>query len=188
MIFRLVDYKDSNNRLHNGYQILVTGDLKTATSGLLVATLIDETTISVSMPAVPNSIMNRWQAVNRAMEAKGYKTQAVKNSQTTAISKLVSSTALQQVHILIKFDHTGERVSNDVFSPRSVPFGPIAPQVTPFESTFHLTSDAAREYSSTELFVAFNVTRVEADERMGEIRQPNPTNPIEAELQGMNVG
>lgn len=187
MIFRLVDYQDSKKRLHNGYQILYTGDLKAATDGLLTATLVDDTTIVVSMPAVPNSVLSRWQEVNRAFEVKGYGTGSVKNSQTTGISKLANNPELQQVHIQIKFDKTGETITNEVFSPHSIPFGAIAPQVTPFQSTVQYGSDS-KVYATTDLFVAFNVTRVELAVRMAEIRQPSDTNPIAAELQGMNVG
>ena len=183
LIFRITDHVDGKQRLHNGYQILYTGDYRAALQGFLTVTLESPTTVLVTMPAVPSSFLYHNPSVVRQIQDRKYSTRSVQNSYSTAVSKILAEPSLQVVKILINFDHTGEELTNEVFSPSFVPTGAIVPEVTGIKLSQTYNGIA---YSTTELYAAFNVARVEEEVRTAEIEKPPvpPSNLVAAAFDG----
>lgn len=170
MIFRLIDHVDKEDRLHNGYQILYTGgDFAAAINGLVSVKLIDELSVLVSIPAVPNSMLQHTSAIILQMKTAGHPVECVENSYNTAVSKLLSNQSRQLVHFLVKFDKTGETLTNEVFSPNAVPDGPVQPFPIVFEGKQQCKG---KHYKNTEMYAAYNIARVEDEDRMAKVQKP----------------
>lgn len=175
MVFRINDYCDKKNQLHNGYQLLITAcDYSAAMKGKAQAFLVDRTTVLVKLPAVPSSFLKHYSAIRTAMETNHVLIDPVKNSHTTAISKLLENKDLQVVNILVKFDRTGEELTNATFTAERMEddfeeYGEIFPEPVSIEVTQNMK---AREYQNLEMYVAFNIGRIENEVRRGQVKKP----------------
>lgn len=173
LVFRITDYKDEGGRLHHGYQIVYIGDYMNASKGLLEAKLISPTKVLVTLPACPHSFTDRQNAVQTQMKAEYAFLPQVKNSYTSAASKLRSETAgWKTFQVIVDFTDTGEDLTDNVFPEED--FLLVSRVSLSNADLIH----AGETVSTTELYAGFNFARVETEVRMGKIEDDEKLNMV----------
>jgi hypothetical protein len=188
LVFRVLDEKDSNNRLHHGYQLLYTGDMRLALAGLLTCTVVSKTAVEVVMPACSDGFLLSFNDYKQAVKSKKKMSAAVLRAHTAAANKMVQNKALQTVKILVSFEDTGEELTNAVFSDSSHPLGEVKPKAVVLANDVELSG---KQYKTATLYAGFLIARVEQEERMAELTSKTATSNLAEELaddlQGMTV-
>lgn len=165
-IFRLYDVPDEKHRLHHGYQILFNGDPRMAIEGHVTCKLISATEVVVELPGPPSSFTHNFQATSAMLQRKKKTTHAALLAHASAVGRYQEDTSLMKLKYLLKFDKTGETLTNSVYSPGKPRFGAIHPKSTFVSSSF---THNGKTYSTTEIYAAFNIARVEKTVRMAII-------------------
>jgi hypothetical protein len=168
-VFRLLDDVDQSNQRHHGYEIGVMGDLRAVGHGHYSATLISDTEIVVELPTATTTFLEDYDTMRAAMIATGTHNDAAEKAHVTARSGMLSNPDRKTLKFLVRI-RTGEKLTNAVYSPNSVPTGEIYPTVTPFTSSFtHLDG---RTYQETKAWISWKVARVEHEKRMAIAQRP----------------
>jgi hypothetical protein len=172
-VFRIVDYKDSNNQLHNGYEIVVVADLRSVASGLYKATLLNEDEVEIEVPTAPSSFLENYARISAALSALGHISTPCEQSHTIQRSGLLNDPKRKTMKFLLRFHKTGEALTNGVFTPMSVPTGEIDAEPTPFSCTYPLFG---KDWTTTEVWLSWKVARVEHEKRMVTVSAPVANN------------
>jgi len=190
-VFRLLDEIDGDRRLHHTYQLVYTGDPQAALeAGALSASLVSPTEVAVVMPSVSGAFAFHYEEVKARLQRKRKTTTAALKAHTTAVNNYTQNKSLHRFHVLVKFDKTDEELTNKVWTDNSSRFGTIQPKSVLIPTEFIQGGQTIR---STELFVAWNVARVEQTKRYEELKgKPDDDNlvaddlSVEADMDGMN--
>lgn len=182
LIFRIVDFEDESGQLHNGYQILFTGDFQHVADDQVSAELVGPTSVLVTLPAVPSSFLhNHDKTVLKIQRNNGKLLECVRVSYATAVTQMLTNTDKQFFKVLVEFDETGETFTNNLFSPESTPFGPIEPEPIKVVRKFQWNG---KDFQTTEMYVAYNVARIETEVRRKTVKMPRKKKSIAAALEG----
>lgn len=161
LVFRLQDDKDSNNQYHNGYEVVIIADLRHLIGGLYKATLLSDYEMELVLPTTPASFLEDYSTLQRAMVGWDTLNAAAVKAHETCRAGIMNDSDRKTLKILIRF-RTGEKLTNVLYSPESVPYGEIEPAPTPYE-TSHVWK--GRNWKHTEVWLAFKVSRVEGTAR-----------------------
>ena len=152
-VFCMLDKVDADNHFHHVYQILFTGDMELAVARNLLATLVSEMAVLVEMPACVGSFINNYALVNAKMVERGKTMEAAAKAQTSAVGNYVRNKELQKFKVLMDFKKTGEKLTNEVFSPGSSNRA-ILPKSVIIQVLFGYKGKA---YNCTNLYVGFTI-------------------------------
>jgi hypothetical protein len=163
LVFRITDDTDSDHQYHNGYEVVVLGDLRQLIAGLYKAVLLNEFEIEVELPTTSASFLHDYETLRRAMAKFGHLKDAAVKAHTIARGGILKKDSNRMtLKILIRF-RTGEKLTNAMYTPQSHPYGEIDPEPTPYTTRFTWMN---KQYENTELFLSFKVSRVEEEVRM----------------------
>lgn len=167
-VFRLLDEVDEDGRLHHTYQIVYTGDAEAGlASGSLSATLVSPTEVAVVMPGVSGAFLYHYSDVEASLTRKLKTSSSASRAHTTAVNHYTEDPDSHRFKALVKFDKTYEELTNKVWSDPTDQFGVIHPKSILIATEYqHLETD----FSSTELFVTWNIARVEPSKRYQELK------------------
>lgn len=187
-LFRLVDVKDDNDHLHHGYQFLFTGDPEMALKGHLSCTITGDSTVELTIPGPAASFVNNYKETVDELKRKKKILQPACNAHATAIGRYQEYKDLVRCKYLFKFDNTGEKLTNAVFSSGGQRFGPVQPTTALIVRAFEFGGKA---YPTTDLYAAFNIARVEPRPRKAIVSEKKSGNLVVDSLledvQGMNL-
>ena len=166
-IFRLHNEKDDKEQLHHGYQILYVGDLEMGViAGNLKCEVMSPTEIAVTIPAVPGVMVNAFSYFNRILHSKGKTSKPAKQAQATAVMAYKKDKTLALVKVLLRFERTGETITNRTWSNTKDHTGVVKPKVCKMP---HQTSYKGKAIDVTYLVVGWNIARVEIEERYDDV-------------------
>ena len=122
------------------------------------------------------------------MKRKGKISKPAINAHATAIGQYDEETDLVRCKYLFKFDNTGEKLINSVLSLGGQRFGQLWPKVELIVRAFEWGGKA---YTTTDLYAAFNIARVEPRVRKAIVSEKKSGNLVTdgllEDVQGMNL-
>lgn len=181
LLFRVLNERDGNSRLHHAYQLLFLGDMELALGGSLSVSMLSPTAVEVVMPACSDVFLLHFDEFQRALKAKKKMSKAALRSHTIAANKMLNDKSFQLIKVLILFDKTGEQLTNAVFSPTGDALGTVHPKAFVVEHDF-VEEGKTNAHHATTLVAGFIMARVESDERMAEIKLPRPVASLADEI------
>lgn len=166
-VFRLTDDIDSQQQMHHGWEIAITGDLRSVALGFYKAELISDTEVVITVPSYDQGFAHDYDQLRAELVKWSYYNAAAEKAHTVSRSALASNQVPSTLKFLIKF-RTGELLTNTLYSPASVPLGEITPQVTPFSTDYTIGSTV---YTSWNAWITWKVSRVEENKRMSTFKR-----------------
>ena len=173
-LFCLLDEPDPQNanketkRLHHGYQFLYTGDPELAIDGHVSVTLLDDTDVEFEVPATVGSFAKHYDDARQQIQRKKKLSKASYNAQSTGVTHYMNDPLLLKLKYLVKFEQTGETLSNSVFDVNAEQFGAVRPKTAIVTGKF---TNGGIVYPTATLYAQFSIARVEPTVRQRGVAQ-----------------
>lgn len=170
-IFRLLDVPNPRDgkespRLHHGYQLLFTGDPQLAIDGHVSVSLVSATEIEFEVPSTVAAFAVNYKAASKQLKRKKKLSKLAFKAHSTAADQYDEDPSLLKLKYRVDIGKMGETLTNGVFDASGKTYGVVRPQTAIVEDKFEFKG---KEYPTMHLFAQFNIARVEATVRRGEV-------------------
>lgn len=161
--------------LHNGFELVVYGDMRDVNSDKYHAFLCSEHEILVEIPSIDHAFLHEPIQLTEAMKkAKAFCDRAQESHDVTR-NRMIKHKKQQTKRLLLRFPR-GIELTNHQYSPKSVD-GEIESEFVPYHSEFEL---AGAKYKTSAARVSWKVAIIESEKR--EISAADDTNRAAAKL------
>lgn len=125
------------------------------------AKLVGPTSVLVTLPAIPLSFLHTHDNTSlKIQHNNGKLLECVQVSHAIAVMQVPTNMDKQFFEVVIQFDETGKTLTNDSFSPESMPFGPIKPEPNKAVGKFQWNG---KDFQTTGMCTAGNVACIETE-------------------------
>lgn len=158
-VFEFTDV-NKDGILHNGFELVLYGDLRDVYNDKYHAFLYNRNEILVQMPSINHSFLYESDKLMAKMREANVYCARTQESHDVARNKILKNDNRQKKRLLLSFPSDFE-LSNTIYSPQSTD-GEIESEFVPFGSAFDING---KKYTTTVARISWKVSIVETDKR-----------------------
>lgn len=176
--FQVFEFTDVNEGgiLHNGFEIVIEGDLRDIFEGKYNAYLYSDNEIMVHMPSMSHAFLHESEMLIKKQKAHDTHCSRTQESHDVARNKILKDERRQTKRLLLRFPQDME-LSNNVYSPQSSDDGEIEIETLPFKSEFEA---GGHKVTTVTVRISWKVSIVEEEKRV--VKSSTDSNKAAAKL------